>query len=39
MDNNGQQNPQGNPIKGNIYKAKKIKRAFEVFYYNHIKII
>lgn len=30
------QNPQGNPIKGNIYKAKKIKRAFEVFYYNHI---
>lgn len=42
LDNNTElslyykQNPQGNPIKGNIYKAKKIKRAFEVFYYNHI---
>lgn len=37
LDNNTElslyykQNPQGNPIKGNIYKAKKIKRAFEVF--------
>lgn len=42
LDNNTElslyykQNQQGNPIKGNIYKAKKIKRAFEVFYYNHI---
>ena len=42
LDNNTElslyykQNPQGNSIKGNIYKAKKIKRAFEVFYYNHI---
>lgn len=42
LDNNTElslyykQDSQGNPIKGNIYKAKKIKRAFEVFYYNHI---
>ena len=27
---------QGNPIKGNIYKAKRAKRNFEVFYYNNI---
>lgn len=42
LDNNTElslyykQDSQGNPIKGNIYKAKKTKRAFEVFYYNHI---
>lgn len=42
LDNNTElslyykQDSQGDPIKGNIYKAKKIKRAFEVFYYNHI---
>ena len=27
---------QGNPIKGNILKAKKEKRAFQIFYYKHI---
>ena len=43
LDNNNtelslyyKQDSQGNPIKGNIYKAKKTKRAFAVFYYNHI---
>lgn len=42
LDNNTElslyykQDSQGNPIKGNIYKSKKTKRAFEVFYYNHI---
>ncbi|OUO84012.1 ATP-binding protein [Bacteroides sp. An269] len=42
LDNNTElslyykQDSQGNPIKGNIYKAKKTKLAFEVFYYNHI---
>ena len=42
LDNNTElslyykQDSQGNPIKGNIYKAKKTKRTFEVFYYNHI---
>lgn len=42
LDNNTElslyykQDSQGDPIKGNIYKAKKTKRAFEVFYYNHI---
>lgn len=42
LDNNTElslyykQDSRGNPIKGNIYKAKKTKRAFEVFYYNHI---
>lgn len=42
LDNNTElslyykQDSQGNSIKGNIYKAKKTKRAFEVFYYNHI---
>lgn len=42
LDNNTElslyykQDSQGNPIKGNIYKAKKTKHAFEVFYYNHI---
>ncbi len=30
------QDPQGISIVGNIYKAKKAKRSFEVFYYNHI---
>lgn len=42
LDNNTElslyykQDLQRNPIAGNIYKAKKAKRAFEVFYYNHI---
>ena len=42
LDNNTElslyykQDSQGSPIKGNIYKAKKTKRVFEVFYYNHI---
>ena len=27
---------QGDPIKGNIIKAKKEKRAFQIFYYKHI---
>lgn len=30
------QDLQGNSIVGNIYKSKKAKRPFEVFYYNHI---
>ena len=30
------QDSQGNSIVGNIYKSKKEKRPFEVFYYNHI---
>lgn len=42
LDNNTElslyykQDSQGNPIKGNIYKAKRAKRNFEVFYYNNI---
>lgn len=42
LDNNTElflyykQDSQGNPIKGNIYKAKKAKRNFEVFYYKNI---
>ena len=30
------QDSQGSSIVGNIYKSKKAKRPFEVFYYNHI---
>ena len=30
------QNSQGNSIVGNVYKSKKAKRPFEVFYYTHI---
>ena len=30
------QDSQGNSIIGNIYKSKREKRPFEVFYYNHI---
>ena len=30
------QDTQGNSVRGNIFKAKRAKRTFEIFYYKHI---